>query len=181
MYSIGQLVKAFGISRSTLLYYDKINLLTPSARTQANYRQYTQCDFDQLVQISTYKEAGLSLESIAEIINGIGHQASNILTRRLSSLNEEIGDLRKQQQIIVNLLGKDSLLRSTKVMNKAQWVDILKSSGMDEAAMRQWHIAFEKSLPQAHSDFLQSLGIEENEIEEIKKWSEINYLKNNAR
>ena len=49
-YTVGQLVKAFKLSRSTLLYYDKINLLTPSGEwTEANYRLYTQDDFDRMV------------------------------------------------------------------------------------------------------------------------------------
>ena len=56
-------------------------------------------------------------------------------------------------------------------MNKSQWVAILKSSGMDEEAMRRWHIEFEKDLPKAHSDFLESLGIDKTEIEEIKSWA----------
>ena len=68
MYSIGDMVKAFSLSRSTLLYYDKIGLLTPSARTPANYRQYTQDDFHRMTQIATYKEAGLDLAAIADIL-----------------------------------------------------------------------------------------------------------------
>ncbi len=168
MYTIGQLVKQFKISRSTLLYYDKIGLLRPSDRTEANYRRYDQNAFDRLTQITLYKEAGLSLTAIADILDSTDNQPSKQLELRLASLNEEMSQLRQQQQFIIQLLGKDSLLQSAKVMNKAQWVQILKASGMDEAAMHQWHIAFEQALPEAHSDFLESLGISEEEIATIK-------------
>lgn len=172
MYTIGQLVKEFKISRSTLLYYDKINLLKPSGRSPANYRLYTQDDFNRMAQISTYKNAGISLDSIAEILNSQGNQSAQVLEQRLDSLNAEMSCIRKQQQLIVQLLEKDSLLRTSKVINKQQWVKILKASGMDENAMRQWHIEFERNLPEAHSDFLESLGISAAEINIIKAWSQ---------
>ncbi|TQV81313.1 MerR family transcriptional regulator [Exilibacterium tricleocarpae] len=172
MYSIGQLVKEFSVSRSTLLYYDKIGLLKPSGRSTANYRQYTQRDFDRMAQIATYKEAGLPLDSIAEILDSSNNEPSEILEKRLRHLNSEISRIRQQQQLIIRLLGKRSLLKTTKVMNKQQWVKILRASGMDDQAMRQWHIEFERDLPEVHSDFLESLGIDKKEIAEIKAFSQ---------
>ena len=53
-------------------------------------------------------------------------------------------------------------------MTKARWVEILRASGMDDEAMHQWHVEFERCLPEAHTDFLQSLGIEKEEIANIK-------------
>ena len=159
------------MSRSSLLYYDKIGLLSPSGRSKANYRLYTQKDHERLSQISVYKEAGLSLTSIDEILSSNNSKMADLLEKRLASLNLEMNRIRKQQQLIVLLLGEDSLLRSSRVMNKTQWVDILKASGMDEEAMRQWHIEFERSLPEAHKDFLESLGIESEEIATIRNWA----------
>lgn len=171
MYTVGQLVSKFSLSRSTLLYYDKIGLLKPSSRSDANYRLYSQQDYNRMLQISTYKEAGLSLGSIADILISSTSQSCELLEQRLEKLNLEMSRIRKQQLLIVELLGKDSLLRECKVMNKQQWVKILTASGMDENAMRQWHIEFERDLPEAHSDFLESLGIEANEISKIRDWS----------
>ncbi len=171
MYTIGQLGKHFGLSRSTLLYYDKISLLTPSGRSDANYRIYTQADFDRMSMISVYRDAGLALDVIGELLAAKGGETTRILERRLNKLNIEISEKRQQQQLIVQLLGRDSLLRSSRVMNKEQWVSILRASGMDDEAMRQWHIEFERDLPEVHRDFLESIGIEAPEIEAIKAWS----------
>lgn len=173
MYTIGKLVKQFKLSRSTLLYYDKKALLKPSGRNSTNYRLYTEDDVDRLSQIILYKKAGLSLEEIKVILDDSHSEVSKILEKRLDYLNEEISEIRKQQQHIINILGEEALWTSSKVMNKAQWIQILKSSGMDEQAMRQWHIAFERDLPEAHTDFLESLGIESEEITEIKAWAQM--------
>lgn len=124
-----------------------------------------------MAQIVIYKEAGLSLDLIAEILESSSNKSSGILEKRLKRLNSEISRIRQQQQLIIQLLGKRSLLKTTKVMNKQQWVKILKASGMDEQAMRQWHIEFERDLPEVHTDFLESLGIDEKEIIEIKAFS----------
>lgn len=37
--------------------------------------------------------------------------------------------------------------------------------------MQQWHIEFERNMPEAPQDFLQSLNIPEHEIKEIREWS----------
>lgn len=171
MYRIGQLVKDFGLSRSTLLYYDRIGLLQSHIRTGANYRIYSEKDHQRLEKICTYKQAGISLEDIKSLLDSSETSVTNVLEKRLESLNNEISELRNQQQIVVSLLGKDSLLRSTKTMSKDQWVEILKACGMTEDDMHRWHIEFERSLPAAHTDFLESLGIDDEEVARIKAWS----------
>jgi len=44
MYRIRELAGLFGLSRSTLLYYDRIGLLSPSARSESGYRLYSAAD-----------------------------------------------------------------------------------------------------------------------------------------
>ena len=169
MHTIGYLVKHFALSRSTLLYYDKIGLLKPMGRSRSNYRLYTDADIQKMQLIAVYKAAGLALEDIAKLIE---EQSDNetrcLLEQRLLKLNEEISDLRGQQKTLVDLLGSASSLSNSKVMNKQQWVAILRASGMNDDDMRNWHIEFEASMPQAHEDFLQSLGIDASERKVIR-------------
>jgi hypothetical protein len=54
------------------------------------------------------------------------------------------------------------------VMTKKNWVSILGATGMDEADMWRWHVEFEKAAPEAHQDFLESLGIPKREIRQIR-------------
>ena len=84
MYRIGQLAKRFGISRSTLLYYDSIRLFSPSGRSTSNYRTYTEADVKRLEQISTYRRTGLTLADIKRLMKTQGKTGlSRLLEKRL--------------------------------------------------------------------------------------------------
>ena len=169
--TIGYLVKRYGVSRSTLLYYDKIGLLVASAKSQVNYRLYSNEDLKRMDQIVIYKNAGLSLNNIMKILDSHSNQSSVLLEQRLAGLNDEVIKIKTQQEIILKLLGTNSKVRHSELMSKQQWVEILRNSGMDDKAMHQWHVEFERSLPDAHTAFLISLGIEQQEILSIKKSS----------
>jgi MerR family transcriptional regulator, thiopeptide resistance regulator len=51
------------------------------------------------------------------------------------------------------------------------WVEMLRAAGMDDRAMARWHAEFEERAPEAHREFLLSLGIPEGEALEIRNWS----------
>lgn len=169
--SISQLGKRFGLSRSTLLYYDKIGLLSPSGRSASGYRMYADTDSDRLETICRYRKVGLSLEQIHTLLDSRKGEAAAILEARLDQLNAELEGLREQQRIIVRLLADPRKLRGTRAIGKDGWVAILRASGLDDAAMHRWHIEFERQAPQAHQDFLESLGLPKTEIARIRAWS----------
>ena len=175
MHTVGRLGKRFGLSRSALLYYDEIGLLSPSARSGANYRLYSDADVARLERIMIYRDAGLPLEAIAELLPTDGVSAAAVLERHLLAVNEEITRLRQQQRVISRLLGDTRLTGGEgtmgKAMSKAQWVALLASTGLDAAGMDRWHREFEKMSPEAHQDFLESLGIAPQEIEQIRAYS----------
>lgn len=171
VFRITQLARAFGLSRSTLLYYDRIGLLCPSARTGSNYRKYSAADRRRLAQICRYREAGLSLADIAQMLAVPKRQAAQILAQRLDALNREIQALRDQQRFIVDLLKDRRLFDGSRTLDKRRWVAVLRAAGLDEDDMRQWHRAFETMSPEAHQDFLESLGIDPAEVTQIRSWS----------
>ena len=171
MKTIGQLAKSVGLSRGTLLHYDKIGLLIPSARTESNYRAYSQEDVQRLEQIMIYREAGLPLEKICELLATPQNESVSLLVEQLEKINQQIAKLRLQQQTILSLVGNKALVENGRVLNKAQWVAILKSAGWSEADMHHWHHVFERDYPQAHQNFLESLGIKEVEIKKIREES----------
>ncbi len=57
-----------GISVRTLHYYDEINLLKPSLKTDSGYRVYSDKDIDTLQQIIFFKSMGMPLDQIKSII-----------------------------------------------------------------------------------------------------------------
>lgn len=169
MYTIGQIAKKFSLSRSTLLYYDSIGLLSPSARSGANYRLYSETDLLKMKKISQFRETGMSLESIALILEKDDNKVCSALEMRLFKINEDIQKLRHQQKVIIQALKSKNLTKHTRIMTKERWISLLRATGMNNDDMEKWHIEFEKMSPEAHQDFLESLGINEKEIKLIRK------------
>ena len=171
MLTISQLARRFGLSRSTLLYYDSIGLLSPSARSRANYRLYSDDDLRRMEVIDQYRRAGLPLADIARLLASDEGELTHVFESRLRSLNDEIRGLRHQQKLIVRLLRNSDALPPTRQLDKDAWVAILRASGMNDEDMRRWHVEFERHSPEAHQDFLESLGIDHAEIDRIREWS----------
>ena len=171
MYTIGQLSQRCGLSRSTLLYYDRIGLLSASHRSAGKYRLYTDDDLKRLDQILIYRQTGLSLKQIKQQLSAPLNDSTDILKQRLENLNKDIAELRQQQQTVIKLLQNDSLFSQSRSLTKNKWVEILRATGLSDSDMHQWHVEFERSMPQAHQDFLELLGISENEIKIIRAQS----------
>lgn len=171
-YSISQLANAFGISRSTLLYYDRIGVFCASKRTASGYRQYTEQDHEKLKRICLFRGAGLALAEVKGMFSGDSNPSISILEKRLRDLNKEILELRTQQHLITRMLKSMTSRNFTPAIDKKAWVEMLKSAGMDEEGMKAWHIEFEKRSPNAHYDLLLSLGIPESEARWIQEWSQ---------
>jgi DNA-binding transcriptional MerR regulator len=170
--TIGRLAKKHGLSRSTLLYYDKIGLLSPGSHEKGEYRLYGRDEQERLKLICLYRKSGISLKEIKQILDNEETSASACLISRFKQLDRDIVELKEQQSIIANMLQNPSLLSSSTPMTKELWTRILKASGLSEKMMRKWHIKFEKAAPEEHLAFLRFLQISDDEIETIRKWSD---------
>lgn len=171
MLTISQLARRFDLSRSTLLYYDSIGLLRPSLRSEANYRLYSEEDVEKMALVNTYRRAGLPLADIARLLESGGGSLRELLEARLEGLNQEIHALRRQQQLILELLQDHADPATARSLDKDAWVAILRATGLDDDDMQRWHVEFERLSPEAHQDFLESLGLGEEKIREIREWS----------
>lgn len=166
--TISRAARRFGLSRSTLLYYDAIGLLKPSYRTSNGYRKYSTADIERLERICTYRKAGLTLDDIGRVLDSGPSELEEVLAQRLESLNGEIAALREQQRFILGIVRGDAY-RRVGVMSKGTWVKLLAASGFSEADMLRWHAAFEQGAPLQHEAFLRFLCIPNDEIEAIRQ------------
>ena len=64
LYHAREFAELAGVTVRTLHYYDRLGLLQPSYRSDAQYRLYSQRDLAQLEQIVVLKFLGLPLKSI---------------------------------------------------------------------------------------------------------------------
>lgn len=171
MATISALARRFHLSRSTLLYYDRIGLLRPGGRTAKAYRHYGDAETARLEQICTYRRAGVPLKEIRRLLDGPPQAATPLLERRLQELEQDIRRLRDQQRLIAGLLQNPALLEGLQAMDKATWVSLLRASGFTEADMDRWHMAFEAADPERHRRFLTFLGLAKAEVARIRAWS----------
>ena len=142
--SVGRLARRFGLSRATLLYYDRIGLLSPSSRSRAGYRLYGPAEVERLAAICRYRQVGLSLAQVEALLAGEASRARAILRERLDQLSAEIEALRGQQQTILRLLAGPGLPPRGRVLDKERWVawvqaaDVLLVNGGDSMYLCYW-------------------------------------------
>lgn len=170
-YTISKIARSFNLSRSTLLYYDRIGLLKPHFRTESGYRCYNENDHMILEKICNFRDAGLTIKNIKEILFSDNQPQTNIFEKRLNEINKEILLLKKKQRLLSKMLESVSTVNHKAKLNKEMWIDMLREVGMDENAMDHWHAEFERRAPDEHNDFLLSLGIPEQEVAEIRNWA----------
>lgn len=177
-YSINHLCKQSGLSRSTLLYYDTIGLLKPSGRSHNNYRRYSQTDVSRLEQICLYRQTGIPLEEIKYLLESSEGTIRDVLENRLDELNKEINIIRKQQHLILNILKNEGLVKRLQILERDTLVEVLKLAGLNEDDMAMFHAKLEEMSPEGHQIFLEALGINKDEIKEIRQYAHsINNLK----
>lgn len=168
MLTIGKLARRFGLSRGTLLHYDAIGLLRPSGRSGAGYRLYTAADVARMERLCLYREAGLPLERIRALLDAPDGAAVAILENQLRALAGRLSALRRQQRVLLDLLGADAVRKAPEIVTKERWTELLAAAGLDEDGMWRWHAEFERRAPTAHADFLLSLGLGKAEVERIR-------------
>ena len=171
MITIRKLADKFGLSRTTLLYYDRIGLLHPSTRSPSGYRFYDEVAVSRLREICGYKNAGLTLREIRGLIDNPPTSDAGIFRKRLAELDNQIAELRIRQGAILGLMRKYGDTDASVAIDGDAWVQILEASGMSETDRRRWHEAFERNAPDAHHSFLRWLGIPEHEVMAIRKRS----------
>lgn len=169
--SISTLARAFGLSRSTLLYYDRIGLLKPSGRTGTGYRCYSEKDHRRLERICQFREAGLTLKDIAVVLSSGGKPGVKLLDKQMRENTANIVDLKKQQRILAGMLRRISSGNSQPPIDVDVWVEMLEAAGVNQKARKLWHMEFERRAPEAHNEFLLSLGIARDEVVRIRRWS----------
>ena len=120
-----------------------------------------------------YRAAGIPLKDIGRILASVGgSKRVAVLEKRLLELNSDISTLRRQQHLIVQILKRDKLRKKLGIMDAAAWISLMRSAGLDEKGMQTWHKEFEKLSPESHHDFLRSLGLSQQEIRQLRRWSQ---------
>lgn len=96
-YTVQRLANLAGVSTRTLRYYDEIEILKPARINSSGYRIYGQAEVDRLQQILFYRELGVSLDSIKNIVTSPSFDRAIALKEH----HEKLLDKRKQLDLLI--------------------------------------------------------------------------------
>lgn len=94
-YTVKQLSSLAGVSVRTLHFYDEIGLLAPTRVGDNGYRYYGEPAVLRLQQILLYKELGLSLDAIADVIDQPDFEVVRALESHRQALTRRLSRLRR--------------------------------------------------------------------------------------
>jgi DNA-binding transcriptional MerR regulator len=96
-YTIQKLASLAGVSTRTLRYYDEIGILKPARINSSGYRIYGQAEVNRLQQILFYRELGVGLDSIKEIVTAPSFDG----TKALQEHREKLLEKREQLDLLI--------------------------------------------------------------------------------
>ncbi|WP_150265056.1 MerR family transcriptional regulator [Paenibacillus tepidiphilus] len=96
-YTVQKLGALAGVSTRTLRYYDEVGLLKPARKSSSGYRIYGQAEVNRLQQILFYRELGLSLEAIQEIVTSPSFDGA----RALRDHHDKLLQRREQLELLI--------------------------------------------------------------------------------
>ncbi|MFJ8355515.1 MerR family transcriptional regulator [Bacillus paramycoides] len=98
--SIQELTKETGVTVRTLRYYDQIDLLKPSGKTDGGHRLYSERDVIRLQQILFLKEMGFSLKEITNMLITGELNLKVSLEKQLKFVQEEQKKFNRMERIL---------------------------------------------------------------------------------
>ncbi|MBM3554754.1 MAG: MerR family transcriptional regulator [Alphaproteobacteria bacterium] len=123
-----------GLSRATLLYYERIGLIR-AKRQKNGYRVYTDRDLQRLRLLRLFQSGGLTLKECGACLDG--RIDRDVLKGRFAALESEIRAKERSRDLLAALLGRGSL--------------------------KSWHEELERVAPDLHRDWLVTQGFSSDE------------------
>lgn len=136
-YTSGEFAAKAHVTLRTLRYYDKVNLLHPSARTASGARLYTDGDLVRLQQILLFKYFGFSLAEIRELSLAAADDSVLLQSMRIQQklLAERAEEIREMQAAM------DETIRMMEEGSRIEWssmLDLIHLTSMEESLKAQY-------------------------------------------
>jgi DNA-binding transcriptional MerR regulator len=128
-YTVQKLGSLAGVSTRTLRYYDEIGILKPARINSSGYRIYGQKEVDRLQQILFYRELGVSLESIKDIVTAPSFDGAAALREHREKLLEK----KEQLELLIANVDKTIALTEGRMnMSNKEKFDGFKKKMIDD-------------------------------------------------
>ncbi|MBQ9610856.1 MAG: MerR family transcriptional regulator [Lachnospiraceae bacterium] len=185
MKTVKEVSKLTGISVRTLHYYDKIDLLTPSLKSDAGYRLYDDTKLEILQQILFFREFDISLKEIKAIINNPDLDKCKILTmqknmlitkkERIERLIEGIDEVLKgETSMDFSIFNKSELEEMFLIMTNRMPKDIQELAIKEFGSIQEWkkhyiEILSSKELQEQYAEIVKMYGNKDNYLSFLKE------------
>ena len=106
--TVNGVIKATGLSRETLRYYEKMGLLRPQRQASNGYRVYAGDDLERLEFILRAKKAGFTIRNIRELldlkksVNATCRLGRDMAREQIRHVNEKMVALRQVRSILAD-------------------------------------------------------------------------------
>lgn len=188
---VGELAKKTGISIRTLHYYDEIDLLKPSQRTEIGHRLYVKEDVVRLQQIISFRQLGFSLEEIRDCLEDPNSNLSSTVKLHISHLQEQIELTRKlynRLEAIADTLNREedvsiqNLLETIEVMTMfekyytQEQLEELKQRRLQlgDEQIRQGEAAWKELIEQVQSEMKKGSDPASETMQQLaKRWMKL--------
>ena len=121
---VGEVAEAAGLTVRTLHHWDSIGLLSPSERSPAGHREYTQADLVWLYQVLALRSLGLGLESIAVCLDA-GVDPARLVRDHLAEVEAVAAELDRRRTKLRRLV---EALDAGRVPDTAALLDAVRAS-----------------------------------------------------
>jgi DNA-binding transcriptional MerR regulator len=128
-YTVQKLGMLAGVSPRTLRYYDEMDILKPARINSSGYRIYGQEEVDRLQQILFYRELGMKLEVIKELITSPSFDGTQALRNHRTQLLDKRAQL---DQLIANVEKTISTKEGTMTMSDQEKFEGFKQKLIDD-------------------------------------------------
>ncbi|UJF17347.1 MerR family transcriptional regulator [Vibrio sp. SS-MA-C1-2] len=139
MYKISELAEKVGLSRTALLYYEKIQLIT-GKRLDNGYRVYNDNDLQRIRLIQQLQLGGLTLKECKACLETKIDKA--MIQDRLNALDQEIQQKQQARELLAAIAGQGDL--------------------------KVWHQQLDQLAPDAHLEWLSTQGFSDKEALHLK-------------
>jgi DNA-binding transcriptional MerR regulator len=169
-YTVKKLASLSGVSGRTLRFYDETGLLKPARINGSGYRLYTEKEVDLLQQILFYRELGVNLGDIKNILYSPGFDREAALRGHLSEL---LAKRARLDALIDNVRNTQKSMRGESSMTDREKFEGFKQNLIDENERKYGKEIREKYGEEAVSRSNKKLkNMTEDEHERLTKLNE---------
>lgn len=136
--TVGQVADLVGVSVRTLHHWDEQGIVVPSERSRADYRLYTEEDINLLHRVLIYRETGMPLPIIKQILSDTSLDEADHLAQQKKLLQGRIAQLQANMEAVDKLMKKKKLGQKVAAQERAEILGTGWDPAWEDEAEERW-------------------------------------------